>query len=207
MGEKDHVVERPRPPRPAWMSIEDYRRYPLTLRMREVEVDGRVLVTTMLSPTTVMPRALDALYALRWNIEVDWRTIKVTMAMDILRCRSPEMVRKEIAVHLLAYNLVRWSIATAAYLADVLPRTLSFTGAKRLLLAFAEQLRRCHGQRLTFMFATVLGAMASLILPSRPDRIEPRAKKRRPKPLPLLTIPRPLARQKIIAQRHARGLT
>jgi hypothetical protein len=206
LGEKDHVVEWPRPPRPAWMSVEDYRRYPPTLCMREVEVDQRVLVTTMLDPKMVTPLEIDALYALRWNIEVDWRTIKVTMEMDVLRCRSPEMVKKEIAVHLLAYNLVRWTMATAAFLADVLPRTLSFTGTKRVLLAFVEQLRRCHGQRLAFMFATVLGAIASLTIPDRPGRVEPRAKKRRPKPLPFLTIPRHLARENIIAQRAVRGL-
>lgn len=206
LGKKDHVVEWPRPPRPAWMSVEDYRRYPPTLCMREVEVDGRVLVTTMLDPKGVTPQEIDALYALRWNIEVDWRTIKVTMEMDVLRCRSPQMVKKEIAVHLLAYNLVRWTMATAALLADVLPRTLSFTGTKRVLLAFVEQLRRCHGRRLAFMFATVLGAIASLTIPDRPGRVEPRAKKRRPKPLPLLTMPRHFAREKIIAQRAVRGL-
>ncbi|MBK8319085.1 MAG: transposase [Betaproteobacteria bacterium] len=79
------------------------------------------MITTLLDPKAVTPRELDALYALRWNIEVDWRTIKVTMAMDVLRCRSPEMIEKEIAVHLLAYNLVRWTVASAAWLGDVLP--------------------------------------------------------------------------------------
>ena len=69
----------------------------------------------------IFHKELDDCYGLRWTIEVDWRTIKVTMAMDVLRCQSPEMVRKEISVHLLAYNLVRWAMATAAKLADVLP--------------------------------------------------------------------------------------
>ena len=152
------------------------------------------------------PRQLDDLYALRWNIEVDWRTIKVTMDMDVLRCLSPDMIRKEIAVYLLAYNLVRWTVATAAKLSDVIPRALSFTGAKRALLAFAEQLRHSSKQRLTFMFTTVLGVISYMQLPDRPDRVEPRAKKRRPKPLPLLTEPRHLAREKLIAQRAARML-
>ncbi|MBK9785908.1 MAG: transposase [Betaproteobacteria bacterium] len=113
------------------MSLDDYAHCPAVLRVREVEVDGRILITTLLDPKAVTPRELDALYALRWNIEVDWRTIKVTMAMDVLRCRSPEMIEKEIAVHLLAYNLVRWTMASAAWLGDVLPRCLSFTSAKR----------------------------------------------------------------------------
>lgn len=171
---------------------------------REVEIAGRVLVTTMLDPGSVAPQALDALYALRWSIEVDFRTIKAGLEMDVLRCQSSAMIEKEIAVYLLAYNLVRWSIASAAALADVLPRALSFIGAKRILLAFADQLRRFPRKRLSIMLAIVLASIASLRLPHRPGRIEPRAKKRRPKPLPLLTVPRQLAREKI---REIRGYT
>jgi hypothetical protein len=94
LGQNDHVVEWPLPQRPKWMSLDDYAHCPAVLRVREVEVDGRILITTLLDPKAVTPRELDALYALRWNIEVDWRTIKVTMAMDVLRCRSPEMIEK-----------------------------------------------------------------------------------------------------------------
>lgn len=206
LGHKDHVVAWPRPKRPNWMSLETWQSYPAELPVRECEVDGRVLVTTLLDLRMASPRQLDDLYALRWNIEVDWRTIKVTMDMDVLRCLSPDMIRKEIAVYLLAYNLVRWTVATAAKLSDILPRALSFTGAKRALLAFAEQLRHSSKQRLTFMFTTVLGVISYMQLPDRPDRVEPRAKKRRPKPLPLLTEPRHLAREKLIAQRAARML-
>ncbi|ODU40455.1 MAG: hypothetical protein ABS92_12595 [Thiobacillus sp. SCN 63-374] len=206
LGVRDHLVEWPRPKRPAWMNCADYESYPATLKLREAEVDNRVLVTTLPNEAQVTPRELEQLYTLRWNIEVDWRTIKVTMHMDILRCKTPEMVRKEISVHLLAYNLVRWSMASAAYLGEVLPRMLSFAGAKRLLVAFATQLRRCPGRRLAFMFATVLGAIASLTLPLRPGRVEPRAKKRRPKKLPLLTVPRRLARQQILERRMSARL-
>lgn len=206
LSQNDHLVDWLRPKRPKWMGLDDYRACPPTLRMREIEVDGRILVTTLLDPNQATPRELDALYALRWNIEVDWRTIKVTMAMDVLRCRSPAMIEKEIAVHLLAYNFVRWAMAAAARLGDILPRSVSFTGAKRVLLAFGVQLRHCVGRRLSFMFATVLAAIADLKIPPRPGRIEPRAKKRRPKPLPLLTVPRQVARQKIFVQHVARGL-
>lgn len=204
LGAKDHVVEWPRPKQPTWMSVDDYRRYPQTLRMREVEIGGRVLVTTILDPDSVAPQALDALYALRWSIELDFRTIKAGLEMDVLRCQSSAMIEKEIAVYLLAYNLVRWSIASAAALADVLPRTLSFIGAKRILLAFADQLRQFPRKRLSIMLAIVLASIASLRQPHRPGRIEPRAKKRRPKPLPLLTVSRQLAREKI---REIRGYT
>ena len=113
--------------------------------MREVKVNGRILVTTLLDPTIATAHALGVLYKMRWNIEVDFRTIKATLEMDVLRCKSQAMVEKEIAVYFLAYNLVRWAMAKAALLADILPRALSFTGAKRLLGAFADQLRRTSG--------------------------------------------------------------
>lgn len=100
-----------------------------------------------------------------------------------------------------AGNLVRWAMAKAALLADVLPRSLSFTGAKRLLTAFADQLRRTSDNQVSIMIATVTACIATLKLPQRPSRIEPRAKKRRPKKLPLLTMPRQAARDLIIAQR------
>jgi hypothetical protein len=112
------------------------------------------------------------------------------MGMDVLRCKSPDMVRKEIAVFLLTYNLVRWSMMRAAQLVKIAPRDLSFTGARRLLLAFASRMSPCFADKLSGLTATLLRKISECVLPKRPGRIEPRAKKRRPKPLPLLTIPR-----------------
>lgn len=201
LGKQDHVVQWPRPPKPKSMSADAYAAYPEYITMREVEVDGRVLVTTLLDPTWVTSSALGKLYKLRWNIEVDFRTIKATLDMDVLRCKSAAMIEKEIAVYLLAYNLVRWSMAKAALLVNVLPRALSFSCAKRLLNTFADQLRRTSAKQIQGVMATVLAGIASLKLPHRPDRIEPRAKKRRPKKLPLLTVPRQVARDLILAQR------
>ena len=183
------------------MSADKYARYPAFIMMREVEVNGRILVTTLLDPKFASARDLGALYKMRWNIEVDFRTIKATLEMDVLRCKSQPMVEKEIAVYFLAYNLVRWSMAKAALLAGILPRVLSFTGAKRLLTAFIDQLRRTSSDEIHGLITTVLRCMATLRLPQRPDRIEPRAKKRRPKNLPLLTMPRQVARDLILAQR------
>ena len=202
LGKKDHVVQWPRPPKPKAMSAEEYARYPAFISMREIEVNGRILVTTLRDPKYVSANALDALYKMRWNIEVDFRTIKGTLQMDVLRCKSQTMVEKEIAVCLLAYNLVRWAMVKAATFVDVLPRSLSFTGAKRLLNTFADQLRRTPCDQMRTLIATVLASIATLQLPYRPDRIEPRAKKRRPKNLPLLTVPRHTARQLIRAQRE-----
>jgi Transposase DDE domain len=201
LGQRDHVAQWRRPPKPKAMSAEHYARCPEFITVRELEVNGRVLVTTMLDPAIASPRCLDALYQLRWNIEVDFRTIKSTLEMDVLRCKSQPMVEKEIAVYFLAYNLVRWAMAKAALLADILPRVLSFTGAKRLLSAFGDQLRRTSGNDIRNLIATVLQSIAGLRLPHRPDRVEPRAKKRRPKKLPLLTVPRQMARELILARR------
>lgn len=201
LGKHDHIVQWPRPPKPRRMSAEKYAHYPAFITMREVEINGRILVTTLLDPTLVSPQAISALYRMRWNIEVDFRTIKTALEMDVLRCKSPPMVDKEISVYFLAYNLVRWAMAKAALLADVLPRSLSFTGAKRVLAAFTDQLRHTSNGQVHTMIATVTACIATLKLPQRPGRIEPRAKKRRPKKLPLLTMPRQEARDLIIGQR------
>ena len=201
LGKHDHLVQWARPPKPKAMSAEEYAAYPEFIEMREVEVNGRILVTTLLDPALSSVQSLGALYKMRWNIEVDFRTIKATLEMDVLRCKTQPMVDKEIAVYFLAYNLVRWAMAKAAWLADVLPRSLSFAGAKRLLGAFADQLRRTSGGQVRTLIATVTACIATLRLSYRPDRIEPRAKKRRPKKLPLLTVPRQVARDLIYAQR------
>jgi hypothetical protein len=204
LGPADHIVQWTRPQRPAWMDKQTYAAMPECLSVREVRVKGRVLVTTLLDARMAPPAELDRLYRSRWNIEVDLRSIKAEMGMDILRCKSPRMIRKEVGAHLLAYNLVRTVMAQAATLADVLARALSFKGAIQVLNAYHQQLRHSAGARISIMAAHVLGAVSTLRLPSRPDRVEPRAIKRRPKPHRLLLIPRPLARLQILAQRPPR---
>lgn len=199
----DHIAQWRRPQRPRWMDEQTYAEMPETFEVREVKVNGRVLVTTLLDARLAPPAELDRLYRGRWHIEVDLRSIKTEMGMDILRCKTPEMIRKEVGVHLLAYTLVRAVMAQAASLADVLARALRFKGTTQILNAFQQQLRRSAGERISVMIAHVLGSISMLRLPNRPDRVEPRAIKRRPKPHRLLLIPRPLARREILAQRGA----
>ena len=201
LGRSDHIVQWNRPPRPPWMDKESYAGMPEALSVREVRVNGRVLVTTLLDARWAAPAELDRLYGNRWNIEVDLRSIKAELGMDILRCKSPEMIRKELAVHLLAYTLVRAVMAQASSLAHVLARALSFKGVTQLLNAYHQQLRHSAGARTRVMIAHLLGAISTLRLPWRPHRVEPRAIKRRPKPHRLLSIPRSLARLQILAQR------
>lgn len=201
LGRGDHIVQWMRPQRPSWMDKETYAALPDALIVREVRINRRVLVTTLLDPGFASAAELERFYASRWNVEVDLRTIKAESGMDILRCKTPEMARKEVAVHLLSYTLVRAVMAQAASLGQVLARALSFRGATQLLNAYHQQLRHSAGARVRIMTAHVLGALSALRLARRPDRVEPRAIKRRPKPHQLLSVPRPLARLQILAQR------
>src|SRR5688572_25972899 len=113
---------------------------------------------------------------MRWNIEVDFRTLKAMLAMDVLRCKSKEMVDKEIAVYLLANNLVRGAMARAAQLSDVLPRARSFMAAKRALALLEQHLRHHPNRRHCNTLRAILRMIARCRLPHRPDRVEPRAK-------------------------------
>ena len=202
LGKRDHVVSWARPPRPGWMDPATYDTMPETMVMREVRVGTLTVVTTLLDADEVSKLELVGLYGMRWQIELDFRSIKTVMQMEILRCKSPQMIRKEIAAHLLAYNLVRAVMARAAYLARVLPRQLSFKATLQVLNAFAENLRFCPRSRLGIRHAIVLGSIGTLILPFRPNRVEPRAVKRRPKPRKLLTKPRPVLRERLRKQQQ-----
>lgn len=204
LGARDHLVHWQRPQRPRWMDPATYEQMPLSLPVREVRAGGLTLVTTLIDPKHIAKDELHELYSQRWNVELDLRSIKSTMGMDVLRCKSPQMVAKEVAVHLLAYNLVRALMARAAQSVGVLPRQLSFKGALHLINAFQEALRRAPRARLAIMQAHLLGAIASLKLPQRPGRVEPRAVKRRPKEYPRLMRPRHIARAPLLRLRLRR---
>lgn len=197
----DHLAWWPRPQRAAWMSQEQYAQMPDGIWVRELQVNGRVLMTTLLDPAKASACEIDALYAMRWNIEVDFRTLKADMRMDVLRCKSPAMVEKEIAVYLLTYNLVRWVMVRAAQLVDKCAREVSFTSARRLISAFAGHQRQGGEREQSALVQALLESIAHCLLPKRAGRIEPRAKKRRPKPLALLRVPRCVAREQIRARR------
>lgn len=197
LGPRDHLVQWQRPARPSWMDEATYVTMPTMLNMREARVGGWTLVSSLIDEKTVSKSDLHDLYRKRWNVELDFRSIKVAMQMDVLRCKTAQMVRKEIAVHLLAYNLVRTVMARAACLARVLPRQLSFKGALQTLNAFAQNLRHCPRGSLPQRHSALLNAIARLVLPERPGRVEPRAVKRRPKPHRLLTQPRHVLRARL----------
>lgn len=201
LGKRDHLVVWKRPARPQWMQEEVYARIPEELVLREAKVAQWVLVSTLIDPVQVSKEELHALYVQRWHIELDLRAIKTVMGMEILRCKSPQMVQKEVGAFFLAYNLIRAAMAQAAACAKLLPRQLSFCGAKRMINGFMDLLRGRAARGLIRMFAYLRGAIALLLLPHRPNRVEPRAVKRRPKPHRLLTELRHVARARLLRSR------
>ena len=203
LGREDHLIEwhrhRNRWP---WMSRQAFAAMPRVLLMRElrVRVEKRgfrtkeiVVVTTLLDAEAYPRDELAALYRDRWNIELDIRSIKQTLRMDVLRCKTPDLVRKEIWAHLLVYNLIRGAMAEAARRHDVMPRQLSLQGARQTLQAFRDELNRVPAKVAFALNAAVLAAVAYHRVGDRPDRAEPRVIKRRPKAYPRMQVPRKLA--------------
>jgi Transposase DDE domain len=192
----------PRPQKPRGMTGEQYRSYPESLTMRQVSVDARAKnnrAEQFKVVTTLLDAALDGgqigtLYERRWNGEVDIRSIQVTLKMDILRCKTPAMVEKEIWVHLLAYNLLRTVMAVAASASNVEPRAISFKGAKQAVTAFAPKLEAARPAQRAGLVEALLKTVAYHRVGDRPGRWEPRARKRRPKQGARLTQPRRVAK-------------
>jgi hypothetical protein len=204
LGQRDQLIELRKPKRkPGWMSQQEYELAPESLVVRELMAGGKLLVTTLRCPKQTTKAALKALYRNRWHVELDFRHIKTTLGMEILSCRSPKMVEKEIWVYLLAYNLIRLLIAQAALLADILPRQLSFKRTLQLWVVWrwSENGGDNHEKLIELFFL-----IAQQRVGKQPGRIEPRAIKRRPKPVPLLTKPRQIARAEIRKYGHPRKL-
>jgi hypothetical protein len=204
LGPLDHVVEWTKPRRPDWMSRDEYAALPETMSIREFRYRiGRqgyrtrtiVVATTLLDAQLYSRDEIAQLYRLRWDAEINLRSLKSMMNMDVLRCQTPDMVRKEIWAHLLAYNLIRTVMAQAAAKHGKHPRQISFTRAMRTLEAFRPTLAHTPDERLLGLYEHMLRAIASHEIGKRPNRLEPRQRKRRPKPYKLMTKPRKQARK------------
>jgi Transposase DDE domain len=210
LGVEDHVVSWTKPSKPEWMDQALYDHLPAELRIRELRVkvhragfrvEELVLVTTLLDSQEYSKEEVADLYLKRWNIELDLRSIKSVMKMDVLRCETPAMVEKEIGMHVLAYNLIRGLMARAAAAHGEEPRYLSFKGALQAMGAFRESLQWTRGARRRLLWEALLEAIASYGVGARPNRVEPRAVKRRPKKQKLLTEPRQQARERLLKRR------
>jgi putative transposase len=207
LGDHDHLVSWLRPPRPAWMPVQEYEQMPETLTLREVQfqvvIPGRrtetiTIVTTLTDPIAYPKADLAELYGYRWNVELDIRAIKQTLGMDHLRCLSPAMIRREVWMKLLAYNLIRKVLAAAAAGHGHKPRQLGFTLACQTILSAWMLLATNRCTDAAALWDSMLARLAANQVANRPGRIEPRVLKRRRHRYPLMTRPRPQLRQELL---------
>jgi IS4 transposase len=202
LGKGDHIVQWPKPSiirSIDWPTLKLLPEF-LTVRETRVQVDQPgfrsrtiIVVSTLLDAEDVTASDLAVIYRARWNCELDLRSLKQTMQMDILRCKTPELVRKEIWTHILAYNLIRTVIAQAASKHDIEPRSISFKGAIQTLEAF-QPLIAIQGEsdatHRRSIYQQLIDAIATHRVADRPDRLEPRQRKRRQKKYDRMMKPR-----------------
>jgi len=206
LGPGDRLVTWTRPARPAWMSEDVYARIPETLTLRQIEFDvsepGKraetiTVVTTLTDPVAFPAEDIAELYGYRWNVELDLRQIKQTLSLDHLRCKTPEMVLRELWVTLLGHNLVRKVIAVAAAVHDKPPRQLGFTLACQAILSSWMLLATGCCRDPAELWRLALTRIAANEVANRPGRIEPRVLKRRRHRYPLMTRPRQELRKEL----------
>ena len=208
LGKGDHLIVWTKPARPDWMDQETYNRIPATLKLRELRYTvvekGRrtktiTVVTTLTDATLYSHAEIAELYGFRWNSELDIRSIKSSLNLAHVRCKSPEMVRRELRTTLLAYNLIRATAANAAVLHHRQPRQISFTATCQYVLS-SWQLISCGAitaGQLNEHCRSLLARIAACEIANRPGRLEPRVLKRRRHGYPLMQKPRNILRQEL----------
>lgn len=205
LGPDDLLIQWPKP---SWNKVLSYSKAAwealpeqLTLRQIKVTIDSpgfRVssfyLITTLTDPAAYSTAELADLYYRRWDVELFFRDLKTTMGMDILRCRTPAMVRKEIHMHLIVYNSLRLLMLDATQATKNTPRRISFKATMQALRHWEPQLSSADlsAPQCRHLLAMLQTSIADATVPERPGRREPRCVKRRPKPFALLTQPRHL---------------
>lgn len=211
LGQGDHLVAWPKPAKPQWLDQETYDRLPEQLEVREIKVsvdipgfrtESLVVVTSLRNHRAYSRSDLATLYRRRWLVELELRDIKSTMQLDVLRRKTPAAVRQELWTGLLAYNLVRQSMLQSALSGEHSPHTLSFAASLQMLantwVLAAVPLTVTISARERLVVLRILNGHAHRVA-NRPNRVEPRAVKRRPAPIALLTELRETARAKLIA--------
>jgi hypothetical protein len=202
LGKDDHVVVWKKPTSIRSVDRATYNALPDSITVREVRfrveqpgfrTRSVVVVTTILDPGQASAEELASLYRARWNNELDLRSIKVTLQMDVLRCKTPELVRKEIWAHVLAYNLIRTVMAQAATIEGVEPRSISFKATLQVLEAFRPLIAyraHCGADDQDELYEQLLGAIAVHRVADRPGRFEPRMVRKGPRGYEELKRPR-----------------
>ena len=211
LGRGDHVVQWRRPQKPDWMDQRTYDRMPASIEVREIHVqvdrpgfrtESFVVVTTLTDAEEYAKDDIAELYHYRWQAELDIRAIKITLGMDVLRCKTPEMVRKEMWTCLLAYNLIRQTMLQSARESGHSPRRLSFTAAMQSIAASWLVVALSDDSAAASLIEAALANLSGHLIGNRPGRVEPRAVKRRPKPHHLLTKPRAQARAELLTEKR-----
>lgn len=203
LGTRDHVIEYSKPRvKPDWIEKARFDALPETIVVREFKAKGKVFVTTLIDSKVYSKHSLTALYKHRWEIETNIGQIKTILGMNILSCKTPEMIAKEIWVYILGYNIIRLLMTQSSSLIGLRPTDLSFKHCLQLWLSYLQQTARLDESTM----ALLLTLMAQQKVGNRPGRIEPRAVKRRPKAYPLLMKPRTEAREFVRKNGHPKKL-
>jgi hypothetical protein len=207
LGREDHVVEWARPMRPAWMDPATYAAMPESLRVRELRfaidepgcrTQQVVVATTLLDASAYRKAHIADAYHQRWQAELDLRSIKQTLGMHTLHCKTPAMAHRELWAHLLGYNLARAAAAQAARQEGWTPRQLSFAGTVQILDEFRLLLLASDADRQAVVCGALFVALASHRVGDRPGRFEPRKLKRRVDKYPVLRQPRAAERAALL---------
>lgn len=210
LGIGDHIVQWQRPQQcPRAISSADFEVLPTSIAVREVHLLIRqpgfrpceiILVTTLVDPKLYPKAKLAELYQLRWHAtEVNFKHLKTTLKLEMIAAKTPEMVQKEIWVHLLAYNLLRTLIWQAAQQAQASPLWLSLQGTRQQFNQFRPYLAHATVKQRRQLYTTLLEVVQDQLVPLRPNRKEPRVVKRRPKPFPKMQQPRSVLKAKLAA--------
>lgn len=200
LGDNDHIITIKRPKEtPEWMNEEEIATRPQEIRIREIKVGGKTLITTMMCPKKTKSKTIKDLYKERWNIEVDFRNIKITLGLDSLKCKTPEMAVKEMWTYFLGYNLIRSLMLKSAIYNKTIPRKISFKHSLQLYLSYLENTQNKNYNKL-------LKLIGEKVIGNRAGRMEPRAIKKRHNGFSLLMKPRNIARAEIIKNGHPRRI-
>ena len=196
LGRNDHIITFKKPKiKPDWMDDNEFKALPKELKIREIKTKNKILITTFLSKKKTNIKTIKNLYKERWHIEVDFRNIKTTLGLHSFKCKSPKMVKKEMWIYFLAYNMIRSLMLDSALYNKMLPRKISFKNSLQLYLHYLESYTQISYEKL-------LKLIAQKVIGDRGGRVEPRALKKRPNAYSLLMKPRKIAQQEVLKNGH-----
>jgi hypothetical protein len=191
---------------PEHLSDEAWERIPKTLKVRQItyriEQAGfrsrKVVINTLLNEEEYNAGEIAEMYRARWMAEVSFRDLKRTINSHELRCKSPRMIQKELWMNLIVYNAMCFLQMKAAHATGTDRNLLSFKGCLQVVRAWEHRFRdwRASAKNLC---AELYEHMVSKLLVLRPNRVEPRVNKRRPKIIRLMMKPRRILREEILA--------